>query len=158
MPFRALPPKQDDLPEQVKPLPVGPHKDTNKEASIEEHLDIQQQSAIGELRPRPVLLPPPQQPRLPLGTRKLPPAFASLDEFLLLLGPRRPQRPIVLDAVEDEDSVPKDAMARFFNVQYTFKLHSTLFYAPCLNSVLVSGSRIRSGQDSGILIEAGIWI
>jgi len=50
-----------------------------------------------------------------MGTRKLP---ATLDEFLLLLGPRRPPpRPIVQDAREDEDSVPKDAMARFFHVQ-----------------------------------------
>ena len=48
-----------------------------------------------------------------MGTRRLP---ATLDEFLLLLGPRRPPRPIVQDAREDEDSVPKDAMARFFNV------------------------------------------
>jgi len=66
-----------------------------------------------EVRPKPLPLPP-QQPRLPMGTRRLP---ATLDEFLLLLGPRRPPRPIVQDAREDEDSVPKDAMARFFNVQ-----------------------------------------
>merc|ERR1712123_181295 len=66
-----------------------------------------------EVRPKPQLSLPPQQPRLPMGTRRLP---ATLDEFLLLLGPRRPPRPIVQDAREDEDSVPKDAMARFFNV------------------------------------------
>lgn len=68
-----------------------------------------------EVRPKPKPLPP-QQPRLPMGTRRLP---ATLDEFLLLLGPRRPPpRPIVQDAREDEDSVPKDAMARFTDKEW----------------------------------------
>jgi len=67
-----------------------------------------------EVRPKPLPLPP-QQPRLPMGTRRLP---ATLDEFLLLLGPRRPPRPIVQDAREDEDSVPKDAMARFTDKEW----------------------------------------
>jgi len=68
-----------------------------------------------EVRPKTNPLPP-QQPRLPMGIRKLP---ATLDEFLLLLGPRRPPpRPIVLDAREDEDNVPKDAMARFTDKEW----------------------------------------
>lgn len=68
-----------------------------------------------EVRPKTKPLPP-QRPRLPMGTRRLP---ATLDEFLLLLGPRRPPpRPIVQDAREDEDSVPKDAMARFTDKEW----------------------------------------
>ena len=94
-----------------KTLPVRPHKES-QDNSIEELLEINRSQAI-EVRPKTNPLPP-QQPRLPMGIRKLP---ATLDEFLLLLGPRRPPpRPIVLDAREDEDNVPKDAMARFFNV------------------------------------------
>ena len=39
---------------------------------------------------------------------------STLDEFLLLLGPRRPPpRPIVQDAEEEEERVPKDTMERF---------------------------------------------
>jgi len=94
-----------------KTLPVRPHTET-QHSSIQQLLEINRSQAI-EVRPKPLPLPP-QQPRLPMGTRRLP---ATLDEFLLLLGPRRPPRPIVQDAREDEDSVPKDAMARFFNVQ-----------------------------------------
>merc|ERR1712123_516488 len=76
--------------------------------------EINRSQAI-EVRPKTNPLPP-QQPRLPMGIRKLP---ATLDEFLLLLGPRRPPpRPIVLDAREDEDNVPKDAMARFTDKEW----------------------------------------
>jgi len=96
-----------------KSLPVRPHTET-RDNSIEELLEINRSQAI-EVRPKPQLSLPPQQPRLPMGTRRLP---ATLDEFLLLLGPRRPPRPIVQDAREDEDSVPKDAMARFTDKEW----------------------------------------
>jgi len=96
-----------------KSLPVRPHK-VNQGNSIEELLEINRSQAI-EVRPKPNPVPP-QQPRLPMGTRRLP---ATLDEFLLLLGPRRPPpRPIVQDAREDEDSVPKDTMARFTDKEW----------------------------------------
>ena len=52
----------------------------------------------------------------PLGTRKLP---ATLDEFLLLLGPRRPPpRPIVQEAREEEEAVPRDTMERFSDKEW----------------------------------------
>ena len=52
----------------------------------------------------------------PLGTRKLP---ATLDEFLLLLGPRRPPpRPIVQEAREEEEAVPGDSMERFSDKEW----------------------------------------
>eukprot|EP00092_Neocalanus_flemingeri_P010643 GFUD01011465.1.p1 GENE.GFUD01011465.1~~GFUD01011465.1.p1 ORF type:complete len:777 (+),score=122.67 GFUD01011465.1:174-2504(+) len=96
-----------------KALPVRPHIES-QDNSIEELLEINRSQAI-EVRPKTNPLPP-QQPRLPMGTRRLP---ATLDEFLLLLGPRRPPpRPIVLDAREDEDDVPKDAMARFTDKEW----------------------------------------
>jgi len=65
--------------------------------------------------PPPPPPPPPRRPPQgrppPLGTRKLP---GTLDEFLLLLGPRRPPpRPIVQDAAEEEENVPRDTMERF---------------------------------------------
>jgi len=75
-----------------------------------------------KLKPRPPPPPParpplpPFRPPPPVGTRKLP---ATLDEFLLLLGPRRPPpRPIVQDAREEEESVPKDTMERFSDKEW----------------------------------------
>jgi len=75
-----------------------------------------------KLKPRPPPPPParpplpPFRPPPPVGTRKLP---ATLDEFLLLLGPRRPPpRPIVQDAREEEENVPKDTMERFSDKEW----------------------------------------
>ena len=60
--------------------------------------------------------PPPFAPPPPIGTRKLP---ATLDEFLLLLGPRRPPaRPIVQDTSEEEERVSQDTMARFTDKEW----------------------------------------
>jgi len=63
---------------------------------------------------------PPVPFRLPMGTRKLP---ATLDEFLLLLGPRTgatPSKtgPLVQDAQEIEDMVGKNTMERFTDKEW----------------------------------------
>ena len=82
----------------------------------------------------------------PLGTRKLP---ATLDEFLLLLGPRRPPpRPIVQEAREEEEAVPRDTMERFSDKEWPRQwylnrcktVHSLIL---CVSDLLVMGSFIR---------------
>lgn len=101
------------LPPEPSPHPLSP-PDTST-ALLDPGIATRKPLPALDERPKPKPLPL-QQPRLPMGTRKLP---ATLDEFLLLLGPRRPPpRPIVQDAREDEDSVPKDAMARFTDKEW----------------------------------------
>ena len=67
----------------------------------------------------PSLAPPPppfRPPSAPLGTRKLP---ATLDEFLLLLGPRRPPpRPFVQDTKREDDAISKDSEERFSDKEW----------------------------------------
>jgi len=67
-------------------LPVRPHQDSEK--TLEVMLEATRRPVPPP--PPPKLPPPPQPPRLPMGTHRLP---ATLDEFLLLLGPRGPPRP-----------------------------------------------------------------
>jgi len=66
-------------------LPVRPHQDSDK--TLEVMLEATRRPVPPPPQPK---LPPPQPPRLPMGTHRLP---ATLDEFLLLLGPRGPPRP-----------------------------------------------------------------
>ena len=71
----------------------------------------QDRKTVKPVPPRPPPRGPPPPPFGPPGTRKLP---ATLDEFLLLLGPRRPPpRPIVQDTQEEEENVPRDTMEKF---------------------------------------------
>jgi len=104
-------------------LPVRANNQSYEDNSIETMLD-RAQAAQNANRPPPKKQKLPAPPfRLPMGTRRLP---ATLDEFLLLLGPRGGQAspkssqrlPLVQDTKEVEDMVPKNTMERFTDKEW----------------------------------------
>jgi len=98
---RVLPPPPEPVP---RPPPSLEHVSTSQLGGEDE---LRTQDPLSSfVRVKPTAPPLAVPPRLPMGTHRRPPA--TLDEFLLLLGPRgrepRP-RPLVLDAREEEDEV-----------------------------------------------------
>jgi len=105
------------LPPAPSSHPVSPPDTSLLTPGVQLQSPLSQDTALQASGVRPKTSPiPPQPQRLPMGTRRLP---ATLDEFLLLLGPRRPPpRPIVQDAREDEENVSKETMARFTDKEW----------------------------------------
>jgi len=106
-------------PPSIPVLPVRPHVE-GPSNSIEEMLSKLAEKLGASEKPKPVKSKS-AAPKLPMGAHRLPP---SLDDFLLLLGPRGPvfnpptRTPIVQDGVEVEEGVPRESMSRFTDKEW----------------------------------------
>jgi len=107
-PPEAVPALEDNLQDArlEAASPLQPQQDSEKTLAV--MLEATRRPQNGFAPRPPPKLPPPQPPRLPMGAHRLP---ATLDEFLLLLGPRGPPprpRPVIKEKSADLKEEEKD--------------------------------------------------